>query len=94
MHNSFSIWEPPDPKSCLPLQGMLLHVLSAVGVSSAAVLTYALLLVVHPTHFLQAQYTIPVLVSAVVRATACLISAICLLAGSQAHTAQPQALQA
>ena len=51
---------------------MLLHVLGAVGVSSAAVLTYALLLVVHPTHFLQAQYAIPVLVSVAVRALICL----------------------
>ena len=53
---------------------MLLHVLSAVGVSSAAVLTYALLLVVHPTHFLQAQYAIPVLVNVAFSARFCLLS--------------------
>ena len=75
---------------------MLLHVLSAVGVSSAAVLTYALLLVVHPTHFLQAQYAIPVLVSVAVRAKfVCLSFRHNTPAGwTLGHNAEPETLQA
>ena len=43
------------------LQGMLLHVLSSVGTTSAVFLTYALTLVLHQHPWWKPQYFIPIL---------------------------------
>ena len=47
------------PPVCL--QGMLLHVLSSVGTTSAVFLTYALTLVLHQHPWWKPQYFIPIL---------------------------------